>query len=147
MDKIASSNILDDVREKIARQFHSTYAVAVKLSDKSWDVLQDSVKSWFLHEADEILALSGTTDIECPDCHGDGDQWVYGECETCNGTGKKKHPWKFAVVLENGELPKDELAELVIRQTEIVGMEGARHPYYQALQDMRDAGYVQEVKE
>ncbi len=40
------------------------------------------------------------------------------------------------------ELPKDELAEMVLRQSEVLGMEGAQHPYYKAQLDMVRAGYV-----
>ncbi|KKL13442.1 hypothetical protein LCGC14_2525710, partial [marine sediment metagenome] len=64
-----------------------------------------------LLRANQILALSGTTDIECPDC--EGYRSTFSEfssescmdCTTCGNTGVIKHPWKVSVVLENGELP------------------------------------------
>ena len=103
--------------------------------------------------------ISGTTDIECPECEGNGcpNKVTYSihlgyaidghSCPKCGNTGVIKYPWKVSVVLENGELPKDELAELVLRQTEAIGFEEAPHPYYKSQQDMVDAGYVQEVRQ
>ena len=44
-------------REKVAKEYHKTFAVAEKLSDKSWDALQDSVKLWFLSKADQLKEI------------------------------------------------------------------------------------------
>ncbi len=120
ISKSVSSKIVHDAREKIFKILfpHATFK---RQSD---------------HEMiDQILALSGTTDIECPECKGKRFSLIVDNgpsvpCDRCFGTGKGgEYKWKVSVVLENGELPKDELAELVIRQTEIVGMEGARPTY------------------
>ena len=63
--------------------------------------------------ADQILVLSGTTDIECPECGGRkqylakwGTQASWERCPSCEGTGLISSKWKVGVVLENGELPK-----------------------------------------
>ncbi|KKL84051.1 hypothetical protein LCGC14_1968560 [marine sediment metagenome] len=104
MDKIVSSKIIDDAREKIARKLCEQRRAIYKGFEQHW-----------LDKADQILALSGTTDIECPECHGmkgfvdtgkslGGSLPGWSDCSKCNGAGVIKYQWKVSVVLENGEL-------------------------------------------
>ena len=65
MLEIVTSRIIDDAREKIADTI-----VKYRYRDET---------SAFI--ADQILALSGTTDIECPECKG---------VPCVSGVGKKK---------------------------------------------------------
>ena len=87
--KEVSSKILGDVREKIAEKLFSS-------------------RGLYRSIADEILAISGTTGIECKKCNGEGHDPDIREfiCHQCSGTGVIKHPWKVSGVLENGELPE-----------------------------------------
>ena len=104
MNKEVSSKIIDDAREKIAKTPIETH----KYRGKRYITL-DGI--------DQLLALSGTADIECPECGGNSleemataSNWVkFSPCHKCNGTGVIKYPWKFSVVLEKGELPIDDL--------------------------------------
>ncbi|KKN01398.1 hypothetical protein LCGC14_1128120 [marine sediment metagenome] len=76
----------------------------------------------------DVFALSGITDIKCPECGGDGikpvDTPFSGslpsiDCPKCDN-GVIKHPWKVSVTLENGELPEDiknydqDIADIII---------------------------------
>ena len=101
---------LDDAREKIAEhlyaQTNSGYSPAFHKGFSSCMQLE------FGGRADQILALSGTTDIECPECKGKGIPRMWHghhvetkHCPKCDN-GVIKHKWKVSVTLENGELPK-----------------------------------------
>ncbi len=90
------SSILDDAREKIAKKL---YKQRWYESQPSWK--DSKLKSLFRNYARQILAISGTTDIECPDCEGD-----FKDCPRCDGSSVIKHKWKVSVTLENGELPE-----------------------------------------
>ena len=73
-----SSKILEDAREKIAGL-----------------LMEANIMHHSRDTADQILKLSGTTDIECPDeATGDPDFAT-----------KTSYKWRVSVVLENGELP------------------------------------------
>ena len=117
-----TDKILDDAREKLARNIQYTlYGADIIIGD---DVSREI--------AGQILALSGTTDLECPECKGKGYgsiTWgnlehtkVLGKsgCPRCGRTGVIKHKWKVSVVLENGELPEDiknydqDIADIII---------------------------------
>ena len=101
--KEVSSKILDDAREKIA----SFFRIARE---------EGALRKWAdgKSDADEILAISGTTDIECPKCGGDGifmercgdSSYNSKSCDKCDN-GVIKYPWNVSVVLDNGELPKE----------------------------------------
>ncbi len=92
MNKEVSSNILDDAREKISQIIREYGSLEITCADK-------------------ILALSGTTEIECPECKGSKkldrhfDHHYSNRCPKCNGHGVIKHKWEIGVHLENGELP------------------------------------------
>ena len=120
MNKEVSSKILDDAREKII------------------DFLDECVDDYYrkLHPlkeiADQILAISGTTDIECPDeATGDPDFAT-----------KTQHKWKVSVTLKNGELP--EPCEWAAINDKLVL--GASSIYKVAQQDMLNAEYRQVVE-
>ena len=121
-------SIKEDAREKIAQCFENC--------DNKTIVECGSYREKYGGEgcqycaADQILALSGTTDIECPECGGQSKSYPY-TCYTCNGDGVIKHKWKVSVTLENGELP-DIGYGLIPAVT---------------AKAYRDAGYVQEVRE
>ncbi len=129
MDKIVSSNILDDAREKIKlefRPFHPScmmcglegecFANDEKLGNKKGEYRRNPLLCVASQkDADQILAISGTTDIECPECMkgfiiepdgvtGDPDFASKTPCPKCDN-GVIKHKWKVSVTLENGELP------------------------------------------
>ncbi len=116
------SKIIDDAREKIAECLYndSTHY------EYEWDYVkkrQPSLLQMFLGKAAHVLALSGTTDIECPDCGGSGHlqhkphkhSRYLNDCPKCEN-GVIKHKWKVSVTLENGELPKSPDTEYVIAQ-------------------------------
>ena len=92
------SSILDDAREKI-KDMIQVGCLQIENRDKPIGEL--------------ILAISGTTDIECPKCGGDGiilercgdSSYNSKSCQSCGG-GTIKYKWKVSVVLENGDLPK-----------------------------------------
>ena len=74
VDKLVSSKVIEDAREKIAFLLFMSH----KTSYDSDFIYIRSVKTWakykhnpslahYWNEADTILALSGTTDIEYPD--------------------------------------------------------------------------------
>ncbi len=94
-----TDKILDDAREKIALVYLAKeYGLSV-------DAIKQCIKDNKIREnhiteahklADQILALSGTTDIECPDeATGDPDFAT-----------KTRYKWKVGVHLENGKLPE-----------------------------------------
>ena len=108
IDKIVSSKILDDAREKIAEIGLEHRRIVNALSrDEGMSLVErrENIVIEKEHFADQILALSGTTDIECDDeCH--IGEATYPDCRTCHGTGVIKHKWEMGVHLKNGELPK-----------------------------------------
>ena len=69
------SSILDDAREKIARQLYEDWNQDYEKPSMwpiVWGDLPDYRKQSYLDWVDEYaLSLSGTTDIECPGCKGD----------------------------------------------------------------------------
>ena len=93
------SRIIDDARGKIAREIFGICCPGYEFHDEEM----------YLDFADQILTISGTTDIECPNpicVKGKIDALLRkGKCYWCNGTGKKKIGWKVSVTLENGKLP------------------------------------------
>ena len=129
-----------DIKEQVARELASMDNCPFDdLKEKTTTLFDGATQSHYLRRADQILALSGTTDIECPECKGSGGyfpkdrvkQPTNVDCPKCKGKGFFKHEWKIAVVLENGELPPVQ-------------------PYHKARstqQDMLDAGYVQGVRQ
>ncbi len=132
LSKEASSNILDDAREKIALEI-SHYANFHSPSDE--DYIPPKVF------ASQILAISGTTDIECPECDNGyvrdrSKRLSFVPCPKCQGYGAIKHKWKVSVVLENGELPEvDSCLEEVGRLIAVTAQSG-----------MKDAKYKQVVE-
>ena len=133
----AASKILDDAQEKIAELFRIARE-------------EGAIRKWVdgMLDAKEALNLSGTTDIECPECKGKGDFRVRrcgklmkaGDCLKCQGSGKFKHKWKIAVVLENGELPENPYTSISTPTDRWLG-------YGNAKKDMLDEGWVKEVRQ
>ncbi len=120
-----TDKILDDAREKIAELEHEQWIawskniaetdnISIERTErwaKLWipyaeltEAQKDQDRIW----ADKTLALLGTTDIECPDCMGQGSTFIAHPvyCPRCNHSGVLQYPWKVSVTLENGELPK-----------------------------------------
>ena len=136
-----TDKILDDARGKIALLL----AKDAGFSDsRGWNYLPQSAQQVCGEQADQILALSGTTDIECPKCEGKkqhlakwGTQASWYRCPGCNGTGVIKEPWEMGVHLKNGELP-DKISHAGHGVTTLELCEFIQ-------QDMLDAGYVQKV--
>ncbi len=92
-------SILDDAREKIADEI------------KSWPLLALKGGSpYYTLKATQILAISGTTDIECPANGCVKGQYMMHDkhytCRLCLGMGTIQSKWKVSVTLENGELPE-----------------------------------------
>ena len=133
MDKIISSNILDDAREKIAKEYFAATDTEYREGDGRRSIF-----------VDQILNLSGTTDIECPDCKGYRSTFSqfssdsYMDCPKCDN-GVIKYKWKVSVVLENGEIPEPDI---------LMYTHSNPSTYFISLQtqkSMLDAGYVQKV--
>ncbi len=129
------SKILHDAREKIGLVIDKWYG----------SVLSTESKYEHFSAEHEILALSGTTDIECPECKGSGygervyvsrSRYEYRPCPNCDN-GVIKHKWKVSVTLENGELPEN-----IYKNHDWAE---ALHVYHATQQDMLNAGYVQKV--
>ena len=101
-----TDKVLDDAREKIAKKL---YKQRWYESQPPWK--DSKLKSLFRNYARQILALSGTTDIECPKCVGYRSTFTqfssdgYMDCPKCDN-GIIPYKWKVSVTLENGELPK-----------------------------------------
>ena len=138
------SKILDDAREKIGGEL-----LAMGMFYKTNEAIMRNhlVAGIELKErTNRILAISGTTDIECSECK--GQKWVWenhgsegyqqDECSTCHGNGIIKHKWEMGVHLENGELP--EIAEWAYGKAAKLDAEVIQ-------EDMIKAGYVQEVRQ
>ncbi len=112
------SGILDDAREKIAKELYlqSFNREAVDGIAALWEGMHGYWQNKYLEKANQILAISGTTDIECPDCRGSGKAVAHGlkgsrsrtykpdACPKCDN-GVIKHEWEMGVHLKNGELP------------------------------------------
>ena len=158
---IPSSRIIDDAREKIAREVASIRGLL------PWDTLPDrkvekqfnrylvngfASKEGCFEYADQILAISGTTDIECPICKGEGyfpnddtgepNPPVGGiRCPAWCDDGSIPHKWMVSVVLENGEIPEPDI---------LMYTHSNPSTYFISLQtqkSMLNAGYVQKVGE
>ncbi len=100
-----TDKIIDDAREKIAEILEQPCDVC-ELEDNCDCKIRGIICPYQEKKAYQILALSGTTDIECPEYHGTGLDVEPSDCAMCNGTGVIKHKWKVSVTLENGELPR-----------------------------------------
>ena len=143
IDEKAASKIHDEAREKIARDiyFEGDHFEEGTVANATWRDMPDGMRKNYLRRADQILALSGTTDIECPECKGEGVFSGNYHCSHCGKTfqiaeqaeflahqsdcdyvcpkcdnGVIKHKWKIAVVLENGELPESPNTDYIIAQ-------------------------------
>ena len=171
-----TSDILDDAREKIAQSmFNKDYWLRtnphMNRADKDWKQASDTARKYWLELASVAQALSGTTDIECPECRGhvgmfsgsyhcylcgkpfripdEQAEWIAHQkdceynCPKCDA-GVIKHKWKVSVTLENGELPKNPLTSHRERDHE-AGFYSAHEAYDLAQEDM--AEYVQEVRQ
>lgn len=120
--KEVSSRIIDNAREAVIDEL------------TRWDYTSQRDER---ERANSVLALSGTTDIECPGgCY----------CDQCKGTGIIKYKWKVSVVLENGKLPQDEFyhAEGLVLLNETGEM--GKKAYEESQRDMLSAGYKQVVE-
>ena len=112
-----TDKVIDDAREKIAQKLAS-------MDNWRFDDLKEHstsfnegapTKDHYIRRANEVLAISGTTDIECPECGGEAvfenintGGFVSGIiCSKCNGTGVIKEPWEMGVHLKNGKLPEN----------------------------------------
>ena len=75
-----------DTRERVAEVIAKTDGAYW------WERLSKEDTEYYCLCADQILSLSGTTDIECPECE-DGrllnKHQIYVDCPKCNGTGKQ----------------------------------------------------------
>ena len=93
MNKEVSSKILDDAREAVIDEL------------ARWDYTSQRDER---ERANSVLALSGSTDIECPDCEGYRSTFSefccesYMDCPTCGNASFIPYKWKVSVVLENG---------------------------------------------
>ena len=85
---------------------------------------------------DELKALSGTTDIECPECYQGQvpdalkiNKPYTRKCPECDGTGVIKHKWKVSVTLENGKLPEynSAFADKLLDDAALLGFQKAQH--------------------
>ena len=96
MNKQTASKILDEVREKIAN-------IINKNLEHDWDMSFAGLgRECMLKSADQILSLSGTTDIECPECVKGMVMPVVTDpshlsCGKCHGENVIKHKWKIVV--------------------------------------------------
>ncbi len=147
------SSILDDAREKIANNICG------------WCVCDECPMGCAKYEkycqankeqTKEILAISGTTDIECPECK---DGFIKGtvvidgvtypganKCPACDN-GVIKHKWKVSVTLENGELPKS-IHELPPNQIlEPYTTTTVLRGYRESQQDMLNEDWVKDVRQ
>ena len=96
------SRIIDDAREKIK---------SVLITTIEWACKEGITDNYLNRSVDELIALSGTTDIECPECikgmvycHNSSAGKELAPSPKCDN-GTIKHEWKVSVTLENGELP------------------------------------------
>ena len=126
---IPSSRIMDDAREKITEILEQPCDVC-ELEDNCDCKTRNIICPYQEKKADQILAVSGTTDIECPDeATGDPDFAT-----------KTRYKWKVSVVLENGEIPEPDI---------LMYTHSNPSTYFISLQtqkSMLDAGYVQVVE-
>ena len=137
---IPSSRILDDVREKIASKFMVLCEDCGHGKNLKDDCphLDEDVCMWQRELANDTLALSGTTDIECPVCNGNPHI-------ECSGPGKVEYKWKVSVVLENGELPRNKYNSSENCEHE-AGFFSTHEMYDVSQQNMLKAKYKQVVE-
>ncbi|KKL60809.1 hypothetical protein LCGC14_2201620 [marine sediment metagenome] len=120
--KEVSGKILEDAREKIASVLLQVFNDGFVLGEIGMGGDSETVDA----ALDQILAISGTTDIECPDeATGDPDFAT-----------KTRYKWKVSVVLENGELPENNYT-----------VPDLRLGYQFAQRDMGTSGWVKEVRQ
>ncbi len=147
------SSILDDAREKIAKElYYMDHLPEIHVWEKS------QMQEFYLLRANQILAISGTTDIECPDC--EGYRSTFSEfssescmdCTTCGNTSVIPYKWKVSIVLENGELPSGAGVNITFKADPELTMpaqrqvyDTAKMAYLQGEQNTIKAGYVQKV--
>ena len=126
------STILDDVREKI-QDILQEVALLMETEGKFYCGVDKTY-------ADQILALSGTTDIECPTCEGGGyfpnddtgepNPPVGGiRCPAWCDNGVIKHPWKVSVTMENGklpEIPRKDIVHIIMERDRVLREAGYR---------------------
>ena len=135
---IPSSKILDDARKELAKWLYYYGIIGIDCDVPRWEERTEAEREYFMGKATEILAISGTTDIECPDCEGEGTgEWggngiMFGfePCPKCNGAGSIPYEWEMGVHLKNGELPPNPRLDAG----------------YFTQEDIASAGYVQRVK-
>ena len=97
MKQEVTSKIIDDAWRKIAGYLYEAYGGG------SWGNAAEADRAESLADAGAILTLSGTTDIECPDCEGEGTgEWggngiMFGfeACPKCNGAGSIPYRWEI----------------------------------------------------
>ena len=135
--------VLDDAREKIAKELYWQSFCdkdSVKDIDALWKGMRIDWRNKWLEKADQALAISGTTDIECPECG--GESYIH-PVSVCKGPGKVTYKWKVSVTLENGELPQNPLSSHKDHDHE-AGYYSAHEAYDLAQEDM--AKYRQVVE-
>ena len=158
---IPSSRIIDDAREKIASKFMVLCEDCGHGKNLKDDCphLDEDVCMWQRELANDTLALSGTTDIECPVCEGKGIPRMWHghhvetkHCPKCDN-GVIKYPWKVSVVLENGELPSGAGVNITFKADPELTMPAQRQVYDTAImaylqgeQATIKAGYKQVVE-
>ena len=130
-----TDKVLDDAREKILGEIGNR---CLNNLDHPCSCEPHYREQCWGKVADQILALSGTTDIECKKCDGEGHDLDIREfiCHQCSGTGVIKHKWKVSVTLENGELPENNYT-----------VPDLRLGYQFAQRDMGTSGWVKEVRQ
>ena len=94
------SKVIDDAREKIAEKIAWHYD-----KEFTWATMPEWRKDEYRYVAASIPDISGTTDIECPECKGSTySGYNLATCPHCDN-GHTEYKWKVSVTLENGELP------------------------------------------
>ena len=99
-----TDKVLDDAREKIAKELYwQSFKISGSVEDIDglWEGMHTNWQKKYLRRADQILAISGTTDIECP-ANGciNGKYMMHDKnytCRLCLGTGTIKSKWELEV--------------------------------------------------